>query len=280
MNIKTYKPHELRFSFCYRVYFRWRTHKGVPYSVLKELNRSTLDTLTRPYNIRILRIATSDTDVLCIVSLRPNETIAGCASKLKGRVSKWLSATLRSEKPANLLSKGYFACTIGKSRTQTIESYLDKQAEHHGYDRRTRPPVFVEKYELTEVDEKRLSPKHSVVVAQFHLVLSTFRRRGVLGAEDGKRIAAEWRRLQDGRRVALVKVSFVPDHVHIALRAHPAISPAEIAAWLMNSAQEIMLHEMIKEGLNGLWEASAYVGSYGDLSSGQISKYIENWKGE
>ena len=41
-------------------------------------------------------------------------------------------------------------------------------------------------------------------------------------------------------KIALVKVSFVPDHVHLALKMHPSVAPAEVVTTLMNSAQELV----------------------------------------
>lgn len=46
----------------------------------------------------------------------------------------------------------------------------------------------------------------------------------------------------------------------------------------MNSAQEIVAEEMVRAGVDRLWECTAYIGSFGDLSSPQIRKYIDNWK--
>jgi REP element-mobilizing transposase RayT len=218
----------------------------------------------RPYNIRVLECASDTTDVLATLSLQPLETIAAAADKLKGRVSKWLKEELLLSQPANLLSKGYFASTIGKSKKNVVEKYLSAQSEHHGYAQRRLPPIFVDQYELSEDDMARISPKHSFVVAQFHLVFATFGRRGILGSEEGRRIASEWRRLQHASRFALLKVSFVPDHVHIAVRAHPAVSPADIGTTLMNSAQEVTSRALISAQLERLWQPSIYLGSYGD----------------
>jgi len=277
MFLRPYQPHELHFAYCYRVYQRFRTHGCRPYLPLASLKRSELDGLMRPYNIRVLECASDTTDVLATLSLQPFETIAAAADKLKGRVSKWLREELRLSQPANLLSKGYFASTIGKSKKNVVEKYLSAQSEHHGYTQRRLPPIFVDQYELSGDDMARISPKHSFVVAQFHLVFATFGRRGIFGSEEGRRIASEWRRLQDASRFALLKVSFVPDHVHIAVRAHPAVSPADIATALMNSAQDEIRGALIPARLERLWQPSVYVGSYGDLASPQIRKYIERW---
>ena len=72
-------------------------------------------------------------------------------------------------------------------------------------------------------------------------------------------------------------MSFVPDHVHVALRTHPAVSPADIAIALMNSAQDEIRGALIPARVERLWQPSIYIGSYGDLASPQIRKYIEQW---
>jgi hypothetical protein len=94
MFIQPYEPHELHFAFCYRVYIRWRTHRGIKQPYLAKLERRDLDLLVRPYGIRVLQCASDETDLLCIVSLLPKESISTCCSKLKGRVSRWLREKL------------------------------------------------------------------------------------------------------------------------------------------------------------------------------------------
>jgi REP element-mobilizing transposase RayT len=228
----------------------------------------------------VLESASDTTDLLTLVSLRPGETISACASKMKGQVSKWLRSSLKLDAPADLLSRGYFACTVGRSTSEAVEQYLSLQSEHHGYAGRLLPPVFVEQFGLSAADEDRVKAKHAAVIAQFHLVLATCKRRGVFGTSEGRVVTAEWRKLQTKVRMALIKVSFVPDHVHIALRAHPAETPADLIVELMNAAQQVMSKEMIAAKIDRLWQPSAYLGSYGDLASPQIRKYIQNWTGE
>jgi REP element-mobilizing transposase RayT len=276
--IQPYEPHDLNFAYCYRLYLRIRTHAYRRYPALATLSRRGLDALVCPNGVRVLQCATDSTDVLAMLSLQPSETISSAADKVKGRVSKWLREALTLQNPTNLLSKGYFASTIGKSTRAAIDKYLSEQGEHHGYAQRHLPPIFVDQYQLSEADLARVSPKHAVVVSQFHFVLATSGRRGIFGAHEGRAIAAEWQKLQQTTRTALVKVSFVPDHVHIALRAHPAESPADIVARLMNSAQQVMSADLVRIGLERLWQPGGYIGSYGNLASPQIRKYIERWE--
>jgi len=278
MLIQPFQPHELHFAYCYRVYFRWQTAKNLPCAPLALLDARQMYGLSSPYQIRVLECSSSVTELLTIVSLKPQETISGCASKLKGQVSKWLRNRLQLREPTKLLSRSYFACTIGKSKTRVIERYLDRQGEHHGYGRRLLPPVFVEQYALTAGDEERLAVKHACVIARFHIVLSTCKRLGILGSQEGQRIAAAWQKAQTELHASIIKVSFVPDHVHFALRIHPTVSPADVVVSLMNIAQDAIQDSLVRSGVNRLWEPSAYVGGYGDLASAQLRKYLKKFE--
>jgi REP element-mobilizing transposase RayT len=173
MFLEAYQPHELCFAYCYRVYLRLHTLGHQPRLQLASLDQKALSALVGEYGIHVLECASNAMELLAEVSLEPAETVSGCASKLKGRVSKWLRERLALKETAALLSKGYFACTTGKSTREAVEQYLNQQSEHHGYDRRVLPPIYTGRYELSHDDITRISPKHASVVAQFHIVLST-----------------------------------------------------------------------------------------------------------
>jgi len=217
-----------------------------------------------------------------LASLLPNESVSACVSKLKGQVSKWLRDKLGLSAPANLLSNGYFACTTGQSTTEAVFRYLDQQGQHHGYDQRPHPPVFVQSFGLLSEDERRIAADHSVTHLQHHVVLATRWRKGVFGQASGQALAARWRSLLCDKRAALMRVSFVPDHVHIALRVHPSVSPAGLILDLMNAAQELMWRDfadaVIRAGVERLWQPSSYLGSFGDLNSPRISSYVKEWE--
>ena len=281
MLIQPYRPEELHFAYCYRAYLRWRTYQGRCCPPLAKLDQPTLDGIARRYDIHVLESASDETDLLVLVSLLPPETISGCASKLKGQTSKWLSEALQLQQPTDLLSRGYFACTAGKSTREAVEQYLSTQCEHHHYADRPHPPVFVQVYDLSPEDEARLQPAHARTVLQLHLVLATWKRQGVLVSESAQTVAEQWRGLGQELQFALLKVSFVPDHVHVAVQVHPSVSPADVAVALMNAAQKVVFEQYsdaaIRARVDRLWQPSAYIGAYGDLASPQVSKYIENW---
>ncbi len=284
MHRTDYTPDELRFAYCYHVYLRWSTHRLRPHMPLARLDQPILQTLVERFGLHVLVCESSPTEVRALVSLRPAESVSACASKLKGQVSRWLREALGAAQPLDLLSKGYFACTSGKSERAQVERYLSSQGEHHGYAQRVLPPLHVEKGGLSEAEEAMLQAKHAHVVLQFHLVLATWRRRGVFAAEEARAVTAAWRGLQGSLRFALRKVSFVPDHVHVAVRLHPAESPAALVVALMNEAQKV-IWECFPEAAIGarverLWQPSAYIGSFGDLATPKVRKYLENWAAE
>jgi len=281
MLIQPYQLAELRFACCFRVYYRWRTHRGVSQPALSALTQETLASLVAEYGIHILEASAGQSDVKVLASFGPSETVAAGAGKMKGRVSKWLREELKLPQKEKLLSRGYFACTTGASTADAVQAYLDKQGEHHGYTSRARPPIFVESYALAPEDEKRLSTDHAVTLLRFHLVLATSRRRGIFGREAAQAVADCWRHVQEQHPMFLEKVSFVPDHVHLAVRTHPTLSPATIVVTLMNASQEAMwkgfADSVIQARVERLWQPSAYIGSFGELESAKIAAYVRKW---
>lgn len=282
MLIRPYQLEELKFAWCYRVYYRWGTHRTRPQMVLAQLDQVALDAMLQPYGIRILEATADQTAVKMLASLLPNETVAGCASKAKGRVSKWLHEAAGFQTSQRLLGRGYFACTTGKSTAEAVEQYLSEQCSHHGYASRPRAPIFVQRYPITPADERRLAAQHAVTILQLHVVLSTWQRKGVFGRAEGDAVAARWRQMQDEWQLFIEKVSFVPDHVHLAIRIHPKVSPTRLVLNMLNAAQELLFEEfaepVIRAGIDRLWQPSAYVGSYGNSESAAIAAYVRRWE--
>ena len=114
--------------------------------------------------------------------------------------------------------------------------------------------------------------------------MATWRRRGVFAAPEAEAVTRQWETLQSDSRFLLRKVSFVPDHVHVAVRVHPSVAPAGLVAELMNSAQRVVYEKIPEEvvwaKVERLWQTSAYVGSFGDLASPQIQAYMRNWEAD
>jgi REP element-mobilizing transposase RayT len=281
MLIQSYKADELRFAYCYHVYYRFGTLCRRPYLPFASLDKTELQRIVDRFPIRIIESNSDPVSLLTLASLRPTETVSGCASKLKGQVSKWLREQLELDRPTDLLKSGYFACTSGPSTQVQLSDYLECQGEHHGLMDRLLPPVFVTEFSESDDMEGRLGTKHAATVIKFHLVLATWRRHGVFVREAGEAVASRWQELQIDNRFALCKVSFVPDHVHVTLRTHPANAPSDLVVILMNAAQEVMYEQfednLIRGRVEKLWQPSAYVGSFGDLTTPMMQSYVKNW---
>src|SRR5262245_46732533 len=104
MLIQPYLRSELYFAYCYRVYLRWRTHRARPLEPLAALDQVVLENIANRYDIHVLECASNTTDLLALVSLKPEETISACTGKLKGQVSKWLREAQQLTQPAEQLS--------------------------------------------------------------------------------------------------------------------------------------------------------------------------------
>jgi REP element-mobilizing transposase RayT len=282
MLVIDYRADEVRFAFCHHAYLRWCSYRLRPCPALARLNLPTLQALADRHAIKILECHSEPADVRVLVSLQPQETVSACASKLKGQTSKWLRERLQLDRPADLLARGYFACTSGKSKQEQVDAYLSAQSEHHGYGQRQRPPVYVHSFPSDPTTKVRLQAQHAVTVLRYHLVLATWRRCGVFGCAEGRAIAERWRQLEAEERFALLKVSFLPDHVHVAVQAHPSLSPGVLVVRFMNAAQRLIWERFqasaIQAGIERLWQPSAYVGSFGDWATPQLQHYIRNWR--
>src|SRR5262245_63281441 len=73
MLIQPYIRNELHFAYCYRVYMRWRTHRARPLAPMAKLDRTDFETIDGKCDIRVLECASSSTDLLALVSLKPEE---------------------------------------------------------------------------------------------------------------------------------------------------------------------------------------------------------------
>jgi REP element-mobilizing transposase RayT len=243
-----------------------------------------LGILAERFDIKIIECDSDGVEVATLVSLKPTESIAGCASKLKGQAIKWLREALRQDQPSEQFGKGYFAATSGKNTADQVGEYLAGQGEHHGYSQRVVPPVFVETYAPSPACDDRLQPAHACALLRFHIVLTIWRRQGVFGRPEAEAVARCWRKLETEHKFAMLKVSFVPDHVHLAVRLHTSVAPAAIVVALMNAAQALLSREfarsVIEARVERVWQPGAYIGSFGDLATPQVQAYLKRWRSD
>lgn len=204
----------------------------------------------------------------CLVSLRPAQAIAKVIQTIKANASRESGLT----KP--VWARGYLARSVGPMRIDAVRQYLDQQGRHHGYDSRVLPPV----YQYRATPPVQLRSAHASFDLSHHLVFATRQRKGVFTAALGKALGEYWLRVAAARGFAIDQFSIVPDHVHMLVRVVPKMSIEECALILMNNGQHFMgenyPHVLVEGGLNQLWEASAYAGTCGRLTTALLKNWL------
>lgn len=178
------------------------------------------------------------------------------------------------------MGKGYLAYTVGDTTSSAVTGYLEKQGDHHGYLRRPLPPVLVETF--PQDDMAHLEAAHSVSLLRYHLVFGTAYRKGIFTQTEACGVLAAWHGLETKGQFSLLKASFVPDHVPLAVQTHPAVKPLALAVDLMNAARVVMFEQfpeiIIRYGPNRLWENGCYIGSFGDIASRTVQNATRRWQ--
>ncbi len=284
MFVERYTIEELNFAYCYRVYLRWHSYCRRPLGIKSFDNRSELEANLDPMGVHVLEAnIQNETDLGLLISLRPDDSVSAAVSKVKGQCSKCMREKLEMPAAEQLFGRGYFAATCGKSNEEDVMEYLNIQGDHHDYINVGPAPVYTE-----EVDDipriQGLQTSHAETKLLFHVVLCTPGRLGFFSSAHGRATTELLKRWQEEQRYRLLKVSFVPDHVHLALRLHPTVVPSQLILTLMNEIQDFagqnFSSQMVRKGLKRLWQPSAYIGSFGDITSAAMKQYVADWASE
>ena len=277
MQMQPYELDELEFAYCSHVYYRWHTHWRKAQPGLARITPCQIQA-ERP-DVHILELESSESELALLASLRPSDSVSSAASKLKGGTSKIVRQMDKIDSREKILGEGYFACTTGPRTSEELNRYLDQQGQHHGYNKRANPPVYVRTWPAPNLHD--LQANRSRTVVRWHFVFSTWDRKGTFTAEAAEATLDRWEDLLSRVRFRFLKASFVPDHIHLAIQTHPAVVPAQLVPEFLNSSQDLMLEQfddlIIRTGYPRVWKPSAYIGTVGDLANGQIQAYLRNW---
>ena len=265
----------LTWAYQLHYYLCFRTYRRRPF--LKE-NKDTLaeslKLLFGLYGYHCLEMKLRESDVQLLLSLSPEHRISEVLKKLKGESSKALCQQLRIAPP--LWARGYLARSSGRVRFRAVKDYLDRQAEHHGYDCRILPPVFRFRADTPRV----LSVAHASFDLKHQLVLVTQFRRGIFDSRLGEALVNYWLKVSGRREFALDQVTVLPDHIHLLVRITPKMSIEECALALMNNGQHFLgknyPERLIEAGINQLWQPSAYAGTCGELPTALLKSFLRS----
>ena len=263
--------YQLHYYLCFRTH---RRKQAFAFSEAQEKLAALLSEIAGNHDYHLLDHQTYATQLRCLLSLQPSHAVAKAVQILKSNSARELARQFAFSIP--LWASGYAARSSGQVRTSAVCAYLEKQAEHHGYANRVLPPVYKYRAKTHTI----LSSDHASFDLSHHLVFSTKRRRGVFTSTVGAALTEYWLRVAAEREFAIDQASIVPDHLHLIVRIVPKISIEEVALSLMNNGQYFMGKRypelLLAAGMDQLWNASAYAGTCGDLTTGLIMKWLSS----
>lgn len=263
--------YQLHYYLCFRTH---RRKQIFAFTEAQEKLTTLLSEIANNHDYHLLDHQTYSNQLRCLLSLRPSHAVAKVVQILKCNSARELARQFAFSIP--LWASGYAARSSGHVRTSAVRAYLEKQAEHHGYANRALPPVFKYRAKTPAI----LSSEHANFDLSHHLVLCTKRRKGVFTSTVGAALTDYWLRVAAEREFAIDQVSIVPDHLHLIVRIVPKISIEEVTLSLMNNGQYFMGKQypqlLLVNGMDQLWNASAYAGTCGDLTTGLIMKWLSS----
>jgi putative transposase len=261
--------YQLHYYLCFRTHrrrqlFTSRTDPGFLRTVVAEI--------CQQHEYHLLESQTYNDQLRCLLSLQPSQPISKVIQTIKTNSSREWNLQMKMTPP--LWARGFVARSTGRMRISAVRHYLEQQAEHHGYASRLLPPV----YHYRSKKPVMLHAAHAVFALNHHLVFATHSRKGVFTSSLGETLSEYWLKVAGKRGFAIDQISVVPDHVHLLIRNVPKMSVEECALILLNNGQhfvgERFPHSLIDAGLNQLWQASAYAGTCGQMSTALIKTWL------
>ena len=258
---------QLHYYLCFRTRSRRQLFNAHEETLLKVLNE-----ICQRHHYHVLQAKAYPDHLRCLLSLRPAQAIAKVIQTIKANSSRECGMQLSLVPP--VWERGYLARSVGRVRIEKVKQYLDAQAEHHGYSARARPPVFNYRADSSVT----LTAAHASFDLNHHLVFATRYRVGIFDSASGEALSRYWLRVASQRGFAIDRVSIVPDHVHLLVRILAKMSIEECALSLLNNGQHFVSKQfprlLVHAGVKGLWQASAYAGTCGKVTTALMKKFL------
>ncbi len=254
------------FQLHYYLAFRTRSRKRI-FTNSEEHLLTAMRAICDEHDYHVLRARAYPDHFRCLLSLQPKQSISNVIRILKGNSARRFGS--------GVWERGYLARSVGRVRVSAVKHYIEAQARHHGYESRIRPPVFSYRAEPAV----QLTAAHAEFELNHHLVFATLGRKGVFDSALGRSLGEYWLNVARRREFAIDRMTIVPDHAHLLVRIPPKMSIEECALLLLNNSQHFVGQHaparLIEEGMNSLWQASAYAGTCGSVTTSLMKKFLE-----
>ena len=212
---------------------------------------------TEADGVRILRhrFPTPDCSQF-LVSSKPAVRPVDVVRSIKGR----LQYVVRQRWP-KAFQRNYDLHSIGSTRREKLEEYVNSQLQHHGLEGTAKAELFDLQVCNPEIDLSR--PRfsaHARYRCNLHLAFVTDWRKQV-AVERLELIRSMIRRCAAAHKDLLSRVGLLPDHIHLVLGFSPEEAPLNVALRYMNNIAFVF-------GMPPVLMRSCYLGTVGEYDLG------------
>jgi len=241
----------------YRLYYDWSgwPSSGSLPAVPKDAVWDALAASWGPDGLRLLERRWDSDCVHLTFSTPPTVSPVFLAQRAKGR----LQHALRGAATPVKFSRKVSVRSTGKNTRGTVEQYVAAQVtKEHLADPRYAERLTRHAIHQPEVDLSRPAETGSGRYwYNLHLVLVTDARIRSIGDDVPAKLHKACLAVAAKKGCELSRVSFMPDHIHAALRGNVELSPEAIALAFQNNLAYVL-------GQRRVWENTYYVGTFGE----------------
>ncbi len=155
---------------------------------------------------------------------------------------------------------------LGDNTRAIVEHYLARQALKSDY-ADARFKAFLDRFAVIDHDVRLASPQateHGRYWCSLHLVLVVQDRRFPMTRDSTfTTVRDECVAIAAAQGHQLAEVAVMPDHVHLALRAHHEQAPVAVGLAFLNGLAQAL-------GNHRCWSEEFYVGTFGEYAIGAI----------
>ncbi|MDZ7303981.1 MAG: IS200/IS605 family transposase [candidate division KSB1 bacterium] len=265
-------------SGAYQLHYYFCSHTRWNKPVLTEEIRKQFDLhlkeICEHENYHLLRSSVYPNNFRLLLSLRPEHQIDRVANKIKANLSRKLNEDFSTLGPPPLWGRGYLVRSIGRKRQETVEAYITKQKEHHGY----KNPKLITSYETNAKLPEFWSRNHVKYNLTYHIVLAAQNRKPIFDVDSGKVLVAKWLEVSRAQNVIISRLKLMPEHVHLLVHLIPTTPVLECVEMLLDCSFELMNEQFggvlkLHEAWN-VWEHSFYAGTLGTVTTAQVDRFL------
>lgn len=199
--------------------------------------------------------------IQCLFAVEPDITPVKFTQKVKGRLDHQLR---QQGDPIKFSRKVAFRC-LGENIRETVNNYVQKQVSKSDYiDPRYKQ--FLAEFTVADVGNlaSPVEKSHGRYWYNIHLVIVVEDRKFPIKREDQlEKIRFYIPKIATKQGCEIAHFSILPDHIHIALKGNPELSPYRIGLSFMNNLSYVL-------GFNWTWSSEFYVGTFSEYALSKL----------